>query len=236
MCDQSPILYLLPVSIANPEQEAFVTAEILQAITHVDVFVVENLRTARRALKKINPEVHIEDFNWIAWDKHSGWPSIEIKKVLESGKNIALMSEAGCPAVADPGEEVVGWAHEFNYRIDPLVGPNAMLLALMGSGLNGQRFKFNSYLPIDKVQRNKKITQLEIASQKEAMTQLFIETPYRSAELFDVLLNQLKPSTKLCVAMGIKTENQWIKTLTVKEWKINKIEILKIPTVFLFLA
>lgn len=236
MNESLPTLYLLPISIAFPEEKAFVTDEILEAVHKIKVLVVENVRTARRALKKIDPTIQIENYEWIAYDKHQGWPSSEIKNKFEEKANIGLMSEAGCPAVADPGEQVVQWAHEMNYSVNPLVGPNSLLLALMASGLNGQAFKFNSYLPIEKIQRVKAIQQFEQESHQQRITQLFIETPYRSKELFEALLSTLKPSTRLCVALGLKTDAQYIKTQTIKDWKKNKLEIQKIPTVYLFLA
>lgn len=232
----SAALYLIPIAIANPEEKPFHTPEIETAIKQCEGFIVENARTARRALKKVMPNMEIDDFQWIVYDKHKGWPSEEIKQAFSKNKNWGLLSEAGCPAVADPGELVVKWAHESQYQVKPLVGPNSILLALMSSGLNGQHFKFSSYLPIDKKKCIFQIKKLEQESKQEKLTQIFIETPYRGQELFKLFLQHLHPKTLLCVAAGIQTENEFIETHKVEDWKINKVNIHKIPTVFLFLS
>lgn len=230
------ILYLIPISIWEPEKQAWVTEEIKEAMLNSKGFFVENARTARRAIKKVLPSLNISEKIFVEFDKHEGWPEKEIKSHLSKTGKWGLISEAGCPAVADPGEDIVRWAHKFNVNIKALVGPNSILLALMASGLNGQSFQFLAYLPIDKRELNNTIKNLEKESKKQNKTQIFIETPYRSQDMLKVLINVLQNSTLLCVASGINGPKEQILTKSIKEWKNIKLDIQKVPTVFLFLA
>lgn len=229
-------LFLIPISIDQPEEHAYTSAEILHAVEKCKTYFVENARTARRALKKIKNDLDISSLNIIAFDKHQGWPMDKIRQAFLEGGSSGLMSEAGCPAVADPGEIIVNLAHQLKVKVQPLVGPNSILLALMASGLNGQNFKFSSYLPIDKKELIQKLRNLEQESLKFGTSQIFIETPYRNNELLNILLDQLKGNTLLTVASGIQTEKERIYTDKVSNWKKNKWDLHKIPTVFIFLA
>jgi 16S rRNA (cytidine1402-2'-O)-methyltransferase len=155
---------------------------------------------------------------------------------LKEGKTIGIVSEAGCPGVADPGQVLVSIAHEQQCLVKPLVGPNSILLALMASGMNGQQFQFNGYLPIDQQERQKTIRELEAASQKKNCTQIFIETPYRNNQLFEALCKTCKPTTRLCIAADLTGPNEWIRTKTASDWKKEQVNIHKRPAIFLMLA
>ena len=178
----------------------------------------------------------IDDYEWFVIHKTEGDAVNSFKQKLKEGKNIGIISEAGCPGVADPGQLLVAAAQEMNIEIKPLVGPNSILLALMASGMNGQQFQFIGYLPIDIQQRMQSIKALEAESQKKNCTQLFIETPYRNNQLLETLLKTCKPSTRLCLAVDITGETEWIKTKTIGEWKREKVDIHKRPAIFLLLA
>jgi len=230
------VLFLIPISIWEPEKNAWITTDIKEAIVNSKGFFVENARTARRAIKKIEPNLNISEKIFIEFNKHEGWPEKEIKLNLSKEGNWGLISEAGCPAVADPGEYIVRWAHQLNVKVKALIGPNSILLALMASGLNGQNFQFSAYLPIDKKELNISLKNLEKESQKQNKTQIFIETPYRSQDMLKTLINVLQNSTLLCIASGINGPNEQILTKSISEWKKIKLDIQKVPTVFLFLA
>jgi 16S rRNA (cytidine1402-2'-O)-methyltransferase len=157
------------------------------------------------------------------------------RKLVQEGKNIGIISEAGCPGIADPGQELIAIAQEMNAQVMPLVGPNSILLALMASGMNGQQFRFIGYLPIDGHNRRKAIRELEAESKKMHCTQLFIETPYRNNQLIESVLKNCKPGTKLCIAVDLTGKDEWIKTKTIADWKKEKLDIHKRPAIF-FLA
>jgi 16S rRNA (cytidine1402-2'-O)-methyltransferase len=158
------------------------------------------------------------------------------RQKIKEGKNIAIISEAGCPGIADPGQALVAVAQEMNVVVKPLVGPSSILLALMASGMNGQQFEFVGYLPIDSLERNKAITALEITSQKKNSTQIFIETPYRNNQLLETLLKTCKPSTRLCIAAELTSEREYIKTKTIAEWRKEKTDFHKKPVIFLLMS
>ena len=228
-------LILIPVPIAEDGLSTLspMVKNQVQTIRH---YVVENIRTARRFLKSIEPSVVIDELQFIEIDKHNGVEIATFEKWLEAGHAIGLMSEAGCPGVADPGAEVVSVAQKLNAEVIPLVGPNSMILALMASGMNGQSFCFVGYLPVKEPTRSLKIKALEAVSKKENQTQLFIETPYRNQQLLDELLKSLQGSTKLCIAQNITAANQFIKTKRVEQWQQQKPLLEKLPTVFLMLG
>ena len=239
--DQTPKVYLIPALLDEDGINA-IPPYIVNAIKDCQVFFVENERTARRYLKQLwktclpGEEIIIDNYEWFAIDKAEAQVQHVFKEKLKQGKNTGIISEAGCPGVADPGQLLIAVAHEMNVDIKPLVGPSSLLLALMASGMNGQQFQFTGYLPIDASQRIKAIKEIETESQKKNCTQLFIETPYRNNQLIEALLKNCKPSTQLCLAVDLTGRNEWIKTRTIAEWKKEKVDIHKRPAIFLLLA
>lgn len=228
-------LYLIPVPIAEGALHTL-SPEIKDVTLEVKHYFVENLRTARRFLKAINPSIVIDDLSFSEIDKNTGPDMGTLKNWLKQKLTIGVMSEAGCPGIADPGSDIVRIAQQMDATVIPLTGPNSMILALMASGLNGQSFSFNGYLPIKEPMRSQKIKALEQLSAKEKQTQLFIETPYRNNALLDELLKNCQPGTMLCIAQNITAPDAFIKTKTMAEWKNNKPALVKAPAVFLLLA
>jgi 16S rRNA (cytidine1402-2'-O)-methyltransferase len=230
----SSVVYLIPSQLDETGFNAL-PAYILDAVKHCHVFFVENERTARRYLKKLAKEIVIDDYEWFTMTNEE--PNIEsFRKKINEEKTIGIISEAGCPGIADPGQQLVSVAHEMNAEVKPLVGPSSILLALMASGMNGQQFKFNGYLPIKEDERNKVIKELESESAKKNYTQIFIETPYRNNQMIDALLSNCQGTTKICIAIDLTSEKEFIKTKTVAEWKKNKPDIHKRPAIFLILS
>lgn len=225
-------VYLIP-SLLNEEAVQTIPLYIIDTVKDCQTFFVENERTARRFLKKIWKEIVIDSYEWFVIDNNIN--SI-FKQKIKEGKNIGIISEAGCPGVADPGQELIAIAQEMNVEIKPLVGPNSVLLALMASGMNGQRFQFLGYLPINEHEKIKAIKELEAESQKKNCTQIFIETPYRNNQLIESILKTCKPSTKFCIAADLTGKNEWIKTKTIADWKKEKPDLHKRPVIFLILA
>jgi len=225
------IIYLIP-SLLHEEGIHTIPSYIIDAVKDCQVFFVENERTARRYLKQLQKTIVIDDYEWhvISEDNET---LITFKQKLKEEKNIGIISEAGCPGVADPGQQLIAIAQEMNVEVKPLVGPNSILLALMASGMNGQQFQFVGYLPIDKQQRIKAIKELEAESQKKNCTQVFIETPYRNNQLIEALLKNCNPSTKLCIAVDITGKDECIKTKTINKWRGEKIDLHKRPAIFL---
>lgn len=224
-------VYLIP-SLLHEEGIRSIPSGITDTVKKCEVLFVENERTARRYLKKLDKEIIIDNYEWFTMtndEPNTG----SFKKKLKEEKTIGIISEAGCPGVADPGQQLVAIAQELNVEIKPLVGPSSILLALMASGMNGQQFKFNGYLPIKNHERNKAIKELEAESAKKNCTQIFIETPYRNNQLIDALLNNCQPSTKICIAVDLTGDKEFIKTKTVADWKTNKPDIHKRPAIFL---
>ena len=224
-------VYLIPSLLAEEGLEAIPTY-IIDAIKNCQVFFVENERTTRRFFKQIWKEMVIDDYEWVNITEAAIAASTFRNKIQE-GKNIGIVSEAGCPGVADPGQALISIAQAMNVQIKPLVGPNSILLALMASGMNGQQFNFLGYLPIDNQQRIKAIKELETESAKKDCTQIFIETPYRNNQLIEALLKNCSHSTRLCIAVDITGKNEWIKTKTIGDWQNNKTDIHKRPAIFL---
>jgi 16S rRNA (cytidine1402-2'-O)-methyltransferase len=224
-------VYLIP-SLLHEEGMESIPPYLISAIKECRAFFVENERTTRRYFKKLWPEMVIDDFEWYNVTDSSG-VSDTFKKKIKENKNIGIISEAGCPGVADPGQALVEIAQQMNVEVKPLVGPNSILLALMASGMNGQQFQFHGYLPIDNQQKIKAIKDLEAESIKKKSTQIFIETPYRNNQLIEAILKTCNPSTKLCIAADITGKNEWIKTKTIAAWQKEKINIHKRPAIFL---
>ena len=227
-------LVLIPNLIGENNFQDSITKKIVQTIKKTNFYIVENIRSARRYIKKIVPEKSIEEIIFFAYGKHNTFNIQEdfLQNIL-SGNDIGLISEAGVPAVADPGSKIVEYAHQYNIKVIPLVGASSILLALMSSGMNGQNFAFNGYLPIDKKDQIKKIKYLENISKKTYQTQIFMETPYRNNKLFKTLISVCNNNTKLCIATNITQDNESIITKDIREWKTMKINIDKQPSIFL---
>ncbi len=228
-------VYLIPSLLAQEATET-IPAYVMKAVEACTVIFAENERTARRFLKKINKDIVIDRFEWFSIHNREEAETINFRQKIKENKNIAIISEAGCPGVADPGQKLVSIAQEMNCTVKPLVGPNAILLALMASGLNGQQFEFCGYLPVENEKRVKKIKELETGSAKNHCTKIFIETPYRNDQLLDAFLNHCKPSSRLCIAANLTAPQERIKTQSIADWKKNKPQLNKQPVMFLLLA
>ena len=224
-------VYLIP-SMLHEEGLQSVPGYITGVVKQCQVLFVENERTARRYLKILAKEIIIDNYEWFKIDPN-GETADSFRKKIKEGKAICIISEAGCPGIADPGQQLVAIAHEMNVEVKPLVGPNSILLALMASGMNGQQFRFAGYLPIKDHERNKAIKDLETDSVKKNSTQIFIETPYRNNQMMEALCKNCNPSTKLCVAVDLTGQNEWIKTKSIADWQKNKPDIHKRPAIFL---
>ncbi|MDK2770805.1 MAG: SAM-dependent methyltransferase [Flavobacterium sp.] len=227
-------LYLIPTTLGEMNPEDVLPQTIKRSIDFIDHFIVENEKTARRFIKSVQPDKKQSELKLSLLNKHT--ETSEHYKMLEpllNGLNVGLMSEAGCPGVADPGAVIVKLAHEKGIQVVPLVGPSSILLAIMASGMNGQSFAFNGYLPIDNNEKKAAIKQFERLSQEKNQSQLFIETPYRNNKLFEDLVNILQPNTHLCIACDITLPTEFIKTKTIKEWKKNKVDLHKRPCIFI---
>lgn len=231
----SSTVYLVP-SVLDETATHTIPSYIIDAVKNCSVIFAENERTARRFLKSICKEIVIDEYEWFAIHKAEEEQKNNFRQKIKEEKNIAIISEAGCPGIADPGQVLVEVAQQMNAVVKPLVGPSSILLALMASGMNGQHFEFAGYLPIDNNERIKAIKELEITSQKKNSTQIFIETPYRNDQLIDTLLKTCKASTKICIAAELTGSNEYVKTKTVEEWKKEKTGFHKKPVIFLLMA
>ena len=227
-------LYLIPVTLGDSPINQVIPEFNNQLINEIDIYIVENIKTARRFLKKAGLIKAIDDLTFHELNKRtheSEYPTF--LKEIENGKNIGILSEAGCPGVADPGAEIVNIAHQKNIKVVPLIGPSSILLALMASGFNGQSFCFNGYLPKDQKERIRKLKDLERALKSRNQTQLFIETPYRNNHVLEDILKNCFDSTKLCIAVDITLTTEQITTKTITDWKKTKIDLHKRPCLFL---
>lgn len=231
-------LYLIPVTLGATAIDKVIPAYNIEVIHLCRHFIVEEIRTARRFLKAVDRDIDIDALTFYEMGKHADPARFsQYLEPLRRGENVGVISEAGCPAVADPGADVVAIAQREGLDVVPLVGPSSILLSVMASGFNGQSFAFHGYLPIDAVQRAKCLKALEARSVSERQTQLFIETPYRNAKLFADICHACAPRTRLCVAAGITTDCEWIKTRTIGEWKKTGLPDLgKIPAIFLIMG
>ncbi len=228
-------VYLIPSFLHETGMNAL-PDYIKEAVMDSSVFFVENERSARRYLKKIWKEIIIDNYEWITIHNAEEAVKEKLESYLTQGKNIAIISEAGCPCIADPGQILVDLAQQMNAQIKPLVGPSSILLSLMASGMNGQHFQFLGYLPIAENERIQKIKELESESKKKSCTQIFIETPYRNNQLIQTILKTCDPSTRLCIAVDITADNEWIKTKTVTNWIKDIPDIHKRTAIFLILS
>ena len=230
-------VYLIPTVLHDHEKALqALPFYILDAIKNCSVFFVENEKTARRFFKRLWKEMVFDNYEWHAIHKAEEAVKTKFIQLLKDGKNIGIVSEAGCPGIADPGQILVEAAQQMNATVHPLVGPNSILLALMASGMNGQCFQFVGYLPIESSARKKTIKELEEYSYKKNCTQIFIETPYRNNQLINDVLNMCKAETKFCIAVDITASTENIKTKTIKEWKQEVPELNKRLAIFLLLA
>ncbi len=228
-------VYLIPTFIDEANLQT-IPPYVTDAVKECNAFFVENERSARRFLKQLWKEMIIDNYEWHAIHKAEEEVRETFKKLLQRGMTIGIISEAGCPGVADPGQLLIDTAQQMGAAVKPFVGPSSILLALMASGMNGQKFQFNGYLPIDAAQRIKAIKDLENESAKKQCTQIFIETPYRNNQLLEVICKTCHPNTRLCVAADITGQEEFIRTKTVNDWKKNMPDINKRPAIFLLYA
>lgn len=227
-------LYLLPVTLGDTAVERVLPPYNREVILQIRYFIVEDVRSARRFLKKVDASIDIDKLTFFELNKHTQPEVISgYLQPLVEGHSMGVVSEAGCPAVADPGADVVAIAQRKRLKVVPLVGPSSIILSVMGAGFNGQNFAFNGYLPIDPSERARRIKELENRVYSEDQTQLFIETPYRNRKLLEEILHVCRPQTRLCIAANITCEGEYIRTRTVKEWKGRLPELNKIPCIFL---
>jgi 16S rRNA (cytidine1402-2'-O)-methyltransferase len=229
-------LFLIPNIIAEGAQQV-IPLSVTEALKSIHYFLAEDVRTARRYLSSLKIYESIESLQFEVLNKDTTTLALaELMKPVIAGQNVGVISESGCPGVADPGAIAVLYAHQHAIPVVPLVGPSSILLALMSSGLNGQRFAFHGYLPIDAKEASKMIKELEKESQQKNQTQLFIETPYRNNQVLDHFLNSLKNETLLSIALDLTGSKEYVATKAIREWKKNKPNLPKEPSVFSFLA
>lgn len=234
MGNNKGVLYLIPTTLGDNEPLEVMPISVKKTVEQLDYFIVENEKTARKFIKRITPKKSQSSLVIFKLDKYAD--VLEIQTYLDScdkGISMGLLSEAGMPAIADPGAEIVKLAHQKNIKVVPLVGPSSILLAMMASGFNGQNFAFNGYLPIDNSERKKAIKNLEKLSKEKGQSQIFIETPYRNEKMFNDLKSSLTPNTKLCIACDITLKDEYIKSLTIKEWKNENPDLYKKPAIFI---
>ena len=227
-------LYLIPTTLGESEPLEVLPLFVKKIIEKLDWFIVENEKSARRYIKRITPRKSQPDLNLLKLDKYAD--ALEVRgylDVCERGISIGLISEAGVPAIADPGAEIVKMAHEKGIRVIPMVGPSSIIMAMMASGFNGQNFAFNGYLPIETSERKKAIKILERLSKEKNQTQIFIETPYRNDKLFSDLKNTLTPGAKLCIACDISLPTEYIRTYEIATWKTKNPDLHKRPAIFI---
>ena len=229
-----PNLYLIPTTLGDTAVEKVLPAEIMQVVRGLRYFVVENTRTARRHLKKIAPEIVIDDLDFKELNEHTQQAGLELLlEPILKGFDMGILSEAGCPGVADPGADLVKIAHEKGIRVIPLVGPSSILLSLMASGMNGQNFAFIGYLPVKPIERINAIRDIERNSGRDKQTQIFIEAPYRNTKLLTDLLSVCSAQTRLCIAVDLTLGSEFVVTKTIAEWKKSLPDINKRPAIFL---
>ena len=212
-------LFLIPNTLGETDVLGVISSEVIGLIKKIKIFASENPKNTRRFLKKIDKNINVDELIFLELNEHSDRKSIADCLPYLEQNDVGIISEAGCPGIADPGAELVALAHQNGFQVVPLVGPSSILLALIASGFHGQNFSFNGYMPVKQ-------------SAQENRTQLFIETPYRNQKLFEELLQVLQPQTLLSIACDITTENEYIKTMTIREWKKQKPDIQKRPAIF----
>ncbi len=225
---------MIPVTLGDTEHSRVLPSYNREVILSLTRFIVEDIRTARRFLKKAESSIVIDNLIFTELNEHTSPEVVSAMLApMDAGESIGVMSEAGCPAVADPGADVVAIAQRKGYRVVPLVGPSSILMALMGSGFNGQRFAFHGYLPVEASARAERIKVFESRMYTEHETQIFIETPYRNNKLLEDFIRTCRPSTRLCIACNITCDDEFIRTLPVREWAENIPDLKKKPAIFL---
>ena len=230
-------LFLIPSVIAPDSAERVLPPQVREVLSTTNYFLAENLRTARRFISSLQLGRPIDQLHFQVLDKRTSHQEVaELLEPLRQGHDVGVLSEAGCPGVADPGTLAVAYAHQHAISVVPLVGPSSFLLGLMASGFSGQSFAFHGYLPIDRGARQRSIQQLEKAAQQQRQTQIFMETPYRNNALFQDVIRVCQPGTLLCVAKNITGAEEWIKTRSIQTWKQHTPDLHKVPTVFLLSA
>ena len=228
-------LFLIPTTLGGDEVSMVIPNDVIEIVKNLRIFFVEEIKSARRFLRKVDRNFPIDDCAFYNIGKKNKKDYLQTLLTISENKNdFGVMSEAGCPGVADPGAMIASLSHDLNIYVTPLVGPSSILLAMMASGLNGNNFSFNGYLPIGEKKRMKKIKEFENNSKKNNQTQIFIETPYRNQKLFDDLIKVLNDQTFLCIAINVGSKNQKIKTMSAGHWKTNKIKLSKDPSIFIF--
>lgn len=229
------VLYLIPTVIAPNTESKSLPPDLINICNRLDYYLVENIRTARRCLSAMNIARPIPDIEFRELSKNTKEEAIgELMTPIHEGRSIGIMSEAGCPGIADPGARAVAYAHKNNIKVEPWVGPSSIFLALMSSGFSGQSFAFSGYLPIEKKERTQAIKKLEQAVFKNSQTQIFMETPYRNNQLLQDILRICSPQLQLCIAKNINAPDELVKTDTIENWKKYKPELHKMPCIFLF--
>ena len=227
-------LYLLPTILSENSKDSSIPVIVNTYIDRINIFFVENIRTSRRYIKNISSNKDVDDILFYSFGKHD---SIDMNKDflphILKGKDIGLLSDAGLPCIADPGSKIVEYAHNMQIDVIPFVGPSSIFLSLMASGMNGQNFTFNGYLPINNKEKIRALRNIEIISKKYNTTQIFIETPYRNNKLLNAILKTCNKKTRLCIASNISSPQEYIKTKSISEWKEEKINLHKTPTIFL---
>ncbi|MCE7914140.1 MAG: SAM-dependent methyltransferase [Nitrosomonas sp. PRO4] len=230
-------LYLIPVPIGTGDIAWILPMAVQQCVGEISHFIVEHPKTARQFLRQINSKFSLQDLKMWTLNEHTADNDLQgLLGPLLAGHDMGLLSEAGCPAVADPGSGLIRLAHKNAISVIPLVGPSSILLALIASGLNGQRFAFHGYLPIENSARARKITELEKVSISQDQTQIFIETPYRNQKLLEQLVTTCSDNTDLCIASNLTTSDEKVATKSIKEWRISLPDINRLPTIFLLHA
>ena len=231
----SGCIHLIPSVLSDDGYES-IPAVVTEAVKTCSVFFVESERSARRYLKRLWPGIVIDSLEWHVIDPDDPGLQRRLLQCLEKGQDVGVLSDAGCPGVADPGQALVAFAHEAGARVRPLAGPSSILMALMASGMNGQRFRFNGYLPTDKTQRAKSLRELESESMRTGGTEIFMETPYRNDAMLQAVMESLRGTTRLCIAADIGSSTEWIRTRSVTQWKSEKASLHKRPAIFLLSA
>lgn len=232
--NKSGTLYILPNTLGGESISDIIPNEVIEKAISLRYFIVENIKSARRVLRKMNREFPIDDSMFIEMNKRSTeQDSMKCLQWLIAGNDVGMLSDAGCACVADPGSEIVSLAHSQKIAVIPFVGPSSILLSLMGSGFSGQKFSFHGYLPKDRKERIRTLKTFEFESRKRGYTQIFMDTPYRNMNVLEDLLNELADHTQLCIASNITLHNQRVRTMSVEDWRENAYDLSKSPCVFL---
>jgi 16S rRNA (cytidine1402-2'-O)-methyltransferase len=232
--NKSGTLYILPNTLGGESISDIIPYEVIEKAISLRYFIVENIKSARRVLRKMNREFPIDDSMFIEMNKRSTeQDSMKCLQWLIAGNDVGMLSDAGCACVADPGAEIVSLAHSQKIAVIPFVGPSSILLSLMGSGFSGQKFSFHGYLPKDRKERIRTLKTFEFESRKRGYTQIFMDTPYRNMNVLEDLLNELADHTQLCIASNITLHNQRVRTMSVEDWRENAYDLSKSPCVFL---